>query len=120
MRFHFFAPVTAWSQPARVYRLGMLSPGPRAASSSATTFSLLPMVLREMGYVEGQNLVIESRFADGKLERLPGLAQELVHLRIDALIAVSPPAVRAVKDNTTTIPIVMLRAYSDPVELGLV
>jgi putative ABC transport system substrate-binding protein len=78
------------------------------------------MVLREMGYVEGQNLVIESRFADGKLERLPGLAQELVHLRIDALIAVSPPAVRAVKDNTTTIPIVMLRAYSDPVELGLV
>ena len=73
-----------------------------------------------MGYVEGQNLVIESRFADGKLERLPGLAQELVHLRIDALIAVSPPAVRAVKDNTTTIPIVMLLAYSDPVELGLV
>ncbi len=73
-----------------------------------------------MGYVEGQNLVIEQRFADGHLDRLPELARELVGLRVDALVAASPPAVQATRAITKTIPILMLLAYSDPVELGLV
>jgi putative ABC transport system substrate-binding protein len=77
-------------------------------------------MLRELGYVEGQNLVIEQRFAEGKLDRRPGLARDLVQLRVDLLVAASPVAVRAAKDATKTIPIVMLLSYSDPVELGFV
>ena len=117
------APLAAEGQEHKagtVYRLGMLVPGARPASSFPTTASLLPLLLRELGYVEGQNLVIERRFAEGKLDRLPGLARELVQLRMDVLVATSPLPVRAAKDATKTIPIVMLLSYSDPVELGLV
>jgi ABC-type uncharacterized transport system substrate-binding protein len=85
-----------------------------------TTASLLPLKLREMGYIEGQNLVIEQGFAEGELDRLPGLARELVQRRVDILFALSPIAVQGAKDTTTTVPIVMLLSYSDPVELGFV
>jgi len=115
------APRATEAQPAgKVYRLGLLIPGVHVAPSSPVTANVLPLVLRQLGYVEGQNLVIERRFAEGKLDRLPGLARELVQLRMDVLVAVSPLPVRAVKDATKTIPIVMLLSYSDPVELGLV
>jgi putative tryptophan/tyrosine transport system substrate-binding protein len=115
------APLGAEAQQAgKVYRLGVLAPGVHAAPSSAVSTNFLPVILRELGYIDGQNLVIEHRFAEGKLERLPGLAQELVQLGVDALVAGSPPAVRAAKDATRTIPIVMLLSYSDPVELGFV
>jgi putative ABC transport system substrate-binding protein len=115
------APGAAEAQPqGRVYRLGVLTPGVRPVQSSPTTAYLLPLILRELGYVEGQNLVIEQRFAEGKLDRLPGLARDLVQLRVDLLVAASPVAVRAAKDATKTIPIVMLLSYSDPVELGFV
>jgi hypothetical protein len=60
------------------------------------TSNVLPTILREMGYIEGQNLVIESRFADGKLDRLSSLASELVQLRVEALVAASQPAVKPV------------------------
>src|SRR6266852_4896262 len=114
------APLAAEAQQVgKVYRLGVLTPGVRP-SSPVTTANLLPLILRELGYVEGQNLVIEQRFAEGKLDRLPGLARELVQLRMDLLVAASPVAVRALKDATKAIPIVMLLSYSDPVELGLV
>jgi putative tryptophan/tyrosine transport system substrate-binding protein len=116
------APFAAEAQqPAgKVHRLGVLTPGGRPNPSFATTSSLLPLFLGERGYIEGQNLVVEQRFADGKLDRLPGLARELVELRVDTIVAPSPPAIQAVKAATTTIPIVMLLAYSDPVELGFV
>ena len=104
----------------KVYRLGVLTPGARPAPSLPVITNLLPAILRELGYVEGQNLVIERRFAEGKLDRLPGLARELVQRQVGILAAVSPPAVRAAKDTTKTIPIVMLLTYSDPVELGFV
>jgi len=104
----------------KVYRLGVLTPGARPAPSLPVITNLLPAILRELGYVEGQNLVIERRFAEGKLDRLPGLARELVQRQVDILAAVSPPAVRAAKDTTKTIPIVMQLTYSDPVELGFV
>ena len=115
------APLAAEAQPAgKVYRLGMLMPGVRGDPSSPLTANILPVILRELGYIEGQNLVIERRFAEGKLDRLPGLARELAQLRLDVLVAASPLPVRAAKDATKTIPIVMLLSYSDPVELGFV
>jgi len=84
-------PCVGGAQPAgKVYHLGMLSPGARPAQSNVMAFNVLPTMLREMEYT----LVVESRFADGKLDRLSGLASELVQLRVDALVAASPPAVK--------------------------
>jgi len=75
--------------------------------------------LRELGYIVGQNIVIEWRFAHRKRDRLPALAAELVRLKVDVIVALSPPTARAAKDATTTIPIVM-RSSSDPVRSGFV
>jgi putative ABC transport system substrate-binding protein len=69
---------------------------------------LLPTALQQLGYAEGQNLVIERRFAEGKRDRLPGLARELVQLRMETIVAISNEPIRAAKDATQTIPIVML------------
>jgi putative tryptophan/tyrosine transport system substrate-binding protein len=115
------APLVAEAQERKaekVYRLGVLTPGVR--SPSPTVAYLVPLTLRELGYVEGQNLVIEQRFAEGKLERLPELARQLVQLPVDLFVAAGPVVVQAAKDATKTIPIVMLLSYSDPVELGFV
>jgi putative ABC transport system substrate-binding protein len=76
--------------------------------------------LRELGYVEGQNLVLDVRLAHGRLDRLPALAAELVTLRPDVIAAVSSPAIRAIKHATTTIPIVVAFIGEDPVRLGIV
>jgi putative ABC transport system substrate-binding protein len=84
-----------------------------------TTAILIPPALRELGYVEGQNLVIEQRYAEGKLERLPGLMREMVQLRVDVIVAVSAAAIRAARDATATIPIVMY-GNLDPVAAGFV
>jgi putative ABC transport system substrate-binding protein len=75
--------------------------------------------LRELGYVDGQNLIIEYRSGEGKEERLAKLAAELVQLKVAVIAALDPPAAEAAKNSTRTIPIVM-RATSDPVEAGLV
>ena len=75
--------------------------------------------LRDRGWVEGKNLVIEWRFADGKYERLPGFAAELVRLKMDVLVTSGTPATLALKEATSTIPIVMA-AISDPVASGVV
>jgi putative ABC transport system substrate-binding protein len=69
---------------------------------------LLPAALQQLGYAEGQNLAIERRFAEGQRDRLPGLARELVQLRMDTIVAISTDAIRAAKYATQTIPIVML------------
>jgi putative ABC transport system substrate-binding protein len=115
------APLTAGAQQAgKVYRIGVLTPGARPTASAPTMASILPLALSELGYSEGKNLVIERRFAEGKLDQLPGLARELVQRRIEVLCAASPVAVQAAKDATRTVPIVMLLAYSDPIELGFV
>ena len=78
-------------QVGKVYRLGVLTPGVRP-SSPVTTANLLPLILRDLGYVEGKNLLIEQRFAEGKLDRLPGLARELVQLRMDGHTRRGQPA----------------------------
>ena len=75
--------------------------------------------LRELGYVEGQNVVVEQRNVESKLDRLPDLAAELVHLKVNVIVALEPPAVRAAQRATKTIPIVM-RSTDDPVEAGFV
>lgn len=94
----------AAAQPSGTIRIGYLSPG-----STATHGPFLRAFqdgLRELGYVEGRQVAIESRWADAKLDRLPGLAAELVALRVDIIVAAGNPAVEASKQATTTIPIV--------------
>ena len=95
-------------QAGKVYRVGILIPGAPARSDQATISALVPAALRELGYVEGQNLLVERRYAGGKSDRLPGLAQELVQLRMDLIVAVSNEAIHAAKSATKAIPIVMI------------
>src|SRR5207245_6099512 len=109
------APLVAEAQPAeKLARIGYLSLG-----SAADTPKALLQGLRELGYVEGQNLVIEYRYAEGKAERLPDLAAELVSLKVDIIVAGGTPAPLAAKHATRRIPIVM-SAAGNPVETGLV
>jgi putative ABC transport system substrate-binding protein len=75
--------------------------------------------MRDLGYVEGQNIIIEYRWAAGKTDRLPLLAEELVHLKMDLIVVRATPVVQAAKNATTTIPIVMMSA-ADPVGNGFV
>jgi len=108
------SPGTAQS-PGRIYRLGVL----RATAPAPEVSTALLDTLRERGYIEGRNLIIERRFASGQLERLPGLARELVQLGVDAIVCVGPTTVRAGLEATSTIPIIMFGNF-DPVALGIV
>jgi len=104
-------------QPKKISRLGYLSNGDPASDS--TRAEALRLSLRERGYVEGQNIAIEYRYAEGKRDRLPELAAELVRLKVDIILAASGDAlIQAAKNATKTIPIVMMGAGSDPVEAG--
>ena len=87
--------------------------------ATVTRVDAFRQALREQGYVEGQNIVVEYRGADGRIERLPDLAAELVRLKPDVIVAVATPAARAVRQATSTIPIVAT-AMGDPVSDGLV
>jgi len=110
-------PLAAAAQPAKTIRIGWLSPG-----STVTHGSFLDAFrqrLRELGYMEGRDVTIESRWTDGKFDRLPGLGAELVGLKVDVIVAAGPPAIQAVKQATTTIPIVMAIVV-DAVATGLV
>ena len=115
------APDAAQAQQAgRVYRLGILAPTSMPAPSERrAAMILIPSALQELGYVQGQNLVVERRYGEGRLDRLPALARELVQLRPDVIVAIGSAAARAVKNATATIPIV-LYANVDPVAAGLV
>jgi putative tryptophan/tyrosine transport system substrate-binding protein len=103
-------------QPTKVQRVGVLTSG---GGTSGTSQRDAFRRLSELGYVEGKNLTIEHRSAEGKYDRLPDLAAELVRLKVDVILAQSTPAVAAAKNATTTIPIVMAGG-SDPVATGLV
>ena len=106
-------------QPKKVHRIGYLSSS-NAASESAR-FELIRLALRELGYVEGQNIAIEHRYAEGKLDRLPELAAELVRLKVDIIMASGGSGpIQAAKNATKTIPIVMGSSPNDPVEAGFV
>jgi putative ABC transport system substrate-binding protein len=113
------APLIAQAQPAgKVWRIGVLSSGSPSARAVAR-IDAFKRGLRELGYVEGRNIVIESRWGEGKYETLPGLAAELVRLKMDVILTAAVPAIRAAKEATSTIPIVMA-VVVDPVETGLV
>jgi putative ABC transport system substrate-binding protein len=109
--------VLAEAQPTKkVHRVGFLSPV--AASGATTNLDSFRRGLRELGYVEGKNIIIEYRWAEGKLDRLPGLAAELVNLGVDIVVAGGTPPVLAAKQATSTIPIVAANA-DNLVELGV-
>jgi putative tryptophan/tyrosine transport system substrate-binding protein len=101
--------------PKKIPRIGYLAASRIAADSRAA----INQGLRKLGYVEGQNITIEYRYAEGKFERLPVLAGELVLLKVDVILTAGSTATRAAKEATSTIPIVMLQD-NDPVASGFV
>ena len=115
----FAAPLACFSQQQRpkIARIGLLEA--ISASGSANWREALIAGLREVGLVEGKNIAIEYRWADGNYERLPGLAVELAQMKVDAIVAASSPAIRAAQQATSTIPIVMVRT-GNPVGQGFV
>ena len=92
-------------QPTKIYRIGILESVP--AAQNAANLDALRTGLRDLGYVEGRNLIIEYRSADGHAERFPGLASELARLKVDLIVTRGTPAARAAKNATGTIPVVM-------------
>jgi len=104
-------------QPAKIPRIGFLvAVSPSAAAARTEAYR---QGLRELGYLEGKNIVIESRYAEGKLDRLPALAAELVRLKVEIIVSAAPTVTRPVKEATKTIPIVM--AFDDdPVGNGFI
>jgi len=104
-------------QPTKVPRVGYLTPG--SLSFQSARIEAFRQGLREIGYVEGKNIVIEYRYAEGKQDRVPALASELVRLKVDIIVTGGATATRAAKEATVTIPIVMTQD-SDPVGSGFV
>ena len=110
---------TAWplaaraQQPVKIWRMGFIAHG------HERFYDALFKGLEEFGYVEGQNLIVERRYAEGRAERFPEFAAEMVRLNVDVIVVVTTPAALAVKKATTTIPIVHPNAI-DPLNTGLV
>ena len=103
-------------QPTKIHRIGLLTGAAAPPSSAPSPFE---QGLRKLGYVEGQNITIEARYTNGRMDRLPELAVELTRLKLDVIMAQTFPAALAMKQATSTIPIVVLGA-GDPVATGLV
>jgi len=111
-------PVAAQAQqPVRIAKIGHLESG--LPSSSPNLLAAFRQGLRELGYIEGQNFFIERRYAEGKEERLPQLAEELVRFGVDVIFAIGPPQALAAAKATNTVPIVFVGG-GDPVAMGLV
>src|SRR5262244_466660 len=104
-------------QPKKVFRIGYLSNADAATDSARA--AAIRLALRELDYIEGQNIAIEYRYAEGRPDREPGLAAELVRLKVDIIVVASGDVtIRAAKNATKTIPIVMMGLGSDPVRAG--
>jgi ABC-type uncharacterized transport system substrate-binding protein len=110
--------VSGCEKPAKAPRIGFVAVGSR--EGRALFIEGLLQGLRELGYVEGQNIVIAYRFSEDRYDRLPVLAAELVALKVDVIVASGSPASFAAKEATTTIPIVMGSLSADPVASGLI
>ena len=114
------APLVAVAQaPAKVHRIGLLGGSPPNSPEAVHLWEGFFQVLRDLGYVEGQNIVIEGRWYGNRPERLPTLAAELVRLPVDVIVAGTAPSPEAARRATSTIPIVMA-SHPDPVASGLV
>src|SRR6266478_5437567 len=106
-------------QPKKVPRIGYLSTGDAATESARA--EAIRLALRERGYIEGQNIAIEYRYAEGKRDRAPELLAELVRLKVDIIVvAGADPLIQAAMNATKTIPIVMVVSGADPVEAGFI
>jgi putative ABC transport system substrate-binding protein len=112
------APLGSFAQqpPGKIARIGRLSPA--SVSADTGNFEALQRGLKSLGWVEGRNVVMENRFADGRSDRLPELAAELVRLNVDVIVAGATSSALAAKSQTATIPIVMVMG-GDPVASGL-
>src|SRR5712692_2802192 len=111
-------PLAARAQKSEnIAQIGYLS---TANPRSAPFFQAFEQRLRDLGYIEGQNIVIEYRDAEGEVDRLPGLAADLVRLDVNVIVTATDPATRAAKGATTTIPILMMAINYDPIALGYI
>ncbi|TMA96249.1 MAG: ABC transporter substrate-binding protein [Deltaproteobacteria bacterium] len=114
-----FALSYSAQQPRKVPRIGYLSNIDPASDSARS--KVIRLALRELGYIEGQNIAIEYRYADGRVDRLPALASELVRLKVDIIVVAGGGGlILAARNATKTIPIVMVGGGVDPVEAGFV
>jgi putative ABC transport system substrate-binding protein len=111
-------PPVATAQSQKVFRIGILSGASPTSPLAWPVWQAFFQGLRELGYVEGQNVVFEGRYYGDKVERLPALADELVRLQVDVIVAGATPAPETARRATATIPIVMAN-HSDPVSSGL-
>jgi putative tryptophan/tyrosine transport system substrate-binding protein len=119
LTFAFRGAAAQAQQPTKVPRIGYLS-NTDAATDSARAEGIR-LALRDLGYIEGQTIAIEYRYAEGKVDRAPELAAELVRLKVDIIVVASGDQwIRAAKNATRTIPIVMMGQGTDPVRAGLV
>ena len=107
-------PAAGASNGARVYRIGYLHP----TDPSDVAFPAFVRALKDRGYVDGRNAVLETRFAENHVERLPAMVAELVRIGVDIIVAASPVAIRAARAATRTVPIVMAFSGDDPVQSG--
>src|SRR5215472_13992974 len=109
--------VVAEAQQAKLHRIGILFIG--TSSFYSAWIDVFRQGLKELGYIEGKNIAFEYRYAEGKADRLPALAAELVVLKVDVIVTSATQSVLALKKATSTIPIVFV-AVADPVASGLV
>jgi putative ABC transport system substrate-binding protein len=114
------APLAAEGQAVKVARVGILSSSYLSVSPSEPIWRDFQEGLRDLGWTVGRDLVLERRYAEGQLDRLPALAQDLVRLNVDVIVTAGPHTIRPARDATRTIPIVMIAAGADPVREGLV
>jgi putative ABC transport system substrate-binding protein len=111
-------PVASGAQTSgKIAKIGMLTTANPRSSSFVQAFE---QRLRELGYIEGRNIAIEFRNAEGEVDRLPKLAAELARLDVDVIVTATDPATRAVKTATSTIPILMVAINYDPIALGYI
>jgi ABC-type uncharacterized transport system substrate-binding protein len=116
--FAMYGAVARAQQPTKIPRVGFVS-GAGDANSPGPLGEAFRQGLRDLGYVEGKNILVEYRYAEGKLDRIPSLVAELVQLKVDVLVVDALPAIRAAKQATKTIPIVMVTSQ-DPVATGII
>lgn len=103
-------------QPGKIARIGYMHSGAKPDN----TVEAFQRGLRDLGYVEGKSIVVEYRYAAGKVERFPELAAELVRSKVDIIVAVNDVGARAAKNATEIIPVVMVSVGPNPVDVGLV